>query len=146
MAVLFAYFGKSSCIRLFLTEFGKDAASGFGMQEGDVQAIGTLAGSLVNQTDALCITLGNGVGNTILYLEGYMVNTTTAIIKELLNGTFGASGLEEFDFDFANLHEGCLNLLVFYNFGLVNLQTQNITEVGQNGINTLYGNAQVFDF
>ena len=115
------------------------------MQEGNVQTIGTLARSLVNEAYALLVTHGKSFAHTILHLECYMMNATSAVVQELLYGALGACGLQQFQFNLANLQEGSLYLLVFHHFGLVDIKSQYIAEIGQHGINALHGNAQVFN-
>ena len=115
------------------------------MKECDVQSVGTIAGSLVNEADALLVAHGESFAYAILNLEGNMVNALATVVEELLYGAFGASGLQELQLHFAHLQEGGLYLLVFYNFSLVNLQTENVLEEGQYSVDALNGNAQVLN-
>lgn len=115
------------------------------MKECDVQAVSAVAGSLVDETDALAVAHSESFAHTILNLEGNMVNALAAIVEELLYGAFGACGLQELQLHFANLHESGLYLLVFYNFCFVNLQTENVLEEGQYSVDALNGNAQVLN-
>ena len=115
------------------------------MQEGNLQTISTATGSFVDKTDAICIALCQSLGYTILYLEGYMVNATATIVQELLDGAFGACGLQQLNFYFAYLEECGLYLLVLNNLFLVELQSENVGVVGENFCNVLDGNAQMFD-
>ena len=131
--------------RLFFAELCQDAASRFRVQECDVQTIGTIAGSLVDEANALLVAHSQSLGDTILDLKGNVVNTLATIVQELLYGAFGASGFQQFQLNFANLQESGLYFLVLNNFGLVNLQAQYVLEIGQYGVDALYGNAQMFD-
>jgi hypothetical protein len=59
------------------------------MQESNIQALGTLARLLVNQTNALLADLSQPLGDTILYTEGYVVNALIALIEPLLDSALG---------------------------------------------------------
>ena len=59
------------------------------MEEGDVQAFGTLAGLLVNQAYALLRHFCQTFGNTVLYAECHVVNTLVALVEPLLDGALG---------------------------------------------------------
>ena len=115
------------------------------MQEGNVQAIGTLAGSFVDKADALLVAHGQSLAHAILNLEGYVMDTATTVVEILLDGALGARGLQQLQLHLTNLHEGGLHFLVLNNFGLVNFQAQYVAEVGHNGVNRLNGDAQMLD-
>ena len=55
------------------------------MQEGDVQTLSALAGSLVDQANALLADLSQCVSNTVLDAECYVVNTLVALVEPLLD-------------------------------------------------------------
>ena len=93
------------------------------MEECDVQTVGTVTGSLVDEADALAVAHGECFAHTVFNLEGNMVNALATVVEELLNGAFGACGLQEFQLNFADLEESSLYLLVFYNLDVVALQT-----------------------
>ena len=93
------------------------------MKECNVQAVCSITWSLVNQSDTLFVAHSQSFCYAVFYLEGYMVNAFAAIVQELLYCALRTCGLQQFQLNFANLQEGCLNLLVFYNFCFVNLQT-----------------------
>lgn len=131
---------------LFLTKLCQNAACRFRMQESDVQTVGTLAGSLVDEADALFVTHGQSLAYSVLNLESYVVDATAAVVEEFLNGTFGARGFQQLQFHFTHFQESGFYFLVFYDLCLVHFQTQYVLKVGQHGINALYGNAQMFDF
>jgi hypothetical protein len=130
---------------LFLTQLGQDAASALGVQEGNLQAVGTIAGSLVDKAYAIGVTLSQSFCYTILNLEGNVMNATATIVKELLYGTLGTCWLEQLNLHFANLEESGLYLLVLNNLFLVELQTENVGIVGENLSNVLDSNAQMFN-
>ena len=130
---------------LFLAEFCKDAASALGMQEGNLQTISTATGSFVNKADAVCLALCQSLGYTILYLEGYMVNASATIVQEFLDSAFWACGFQQLDFYFTDFEKCGLYLLVLYNLFLVELQSKNVSVVGENFSNVLDGYAQMFD-
>ena len=110
-----------------------------------MEAICTLTGSLVDETYTLCVAKGQCLSHAILNLEGYVVNTTATIVEELLYGALGAGGLQELQFHLTDLHEGSLHLLVFYDLSLIDLRAQYVTELGQYGIDALYGNTQMLN-
>ena len=56
------------------------------MQEGNVQAFGTLARFLVDQAHALLRYYGETLGHTVLYAEGHVVHTLVALVEPLLDG------------------------------------------------------------
>jgi len=70
-------------------EFCENTASRLRMQEGDVQALGTLTRLLVNEAYALLRHFCQTFGNTVLYAESYMVNTLIALVEPLLDGALG---------------------------------------------------------
>ena len=117
-----APFSLLFALHLLLAKFCENSASRFRMEECDVQTISTLTGSFVNKADALLIAHSESLAHTIFNLEGNMMNTTTTIVEELLNGAFGACWLQQLQFHYTHLQEGCLHFLVFYDFGLVNFQ------------------------
>jgi hypothetical protein len=115
------------------------------MEESDVEAVSALSGSLVDEADALLVAHGEGFAHTVFHLEGHVVNATTAVVQVLLDGAFGASRLQEFELHFTHLEESGLHLLVFYNFSFVNLQSENVLEIGQHLVDALYGDAQMLN-
>lgn len=110
-----------------------------------MEAVSALSGSLVDETDALLVAHGEGFAHAVFHLEGNMVNASATIVQELLDGAFGASRLQEFELHLTHLQESGLYLLVFYNFSFVNLQSENVLEIGQYGVDTLYGDAQMLN-
>lgn len=112
------------------------------MQESNLQAVCTATGSLVDKADTLGIALSQRIGNTILNLEGYVVNALAAIVQELLNGALGACGLQQLNLDLTNLQEGGLYLLILYYLLLVELKAQNVCVVRQYVSNALNSNAE----
>ena len=88
------------------------------MQEGDVQTFGTLAGSLVDETDAGFLSFFE-VTFKVLDGESDVVHTTLAVVllDESGDGALGAGGLQTLDFGLSATQEGGLHLLVdeFFN-------------------------------
>ena len=111
------------------------------MQESDVQVLSTLARFLVNQTDTLLADFSKCVGNTIFYAECHMMYTFVALVKPFLNGALRRCWLQQFQFYLTALQEGGLYFLVFYNFCLVNLQSEYVLEEGQHFVDALNGDA-----
>ena len=72
-----------------LTEFGEDTAGRLRVEEGDVQALCTLAGSLVDETNTLLADLGKAIGHAVLNAEGHMVHTLVALVEPFLDGALG---------------------------------------------------------
>ena len=93
---------------LFFAEFGKNAASALRMQESDMQTVGTITGSLVDEADALAVAHGECFAHTVFNLEGNMMNALSAVVEELLNSTLRACGFQKFQLNFsAHSHIGC---------------------------------------
>ena len=69
-----------------LAELGEDAHGALRVQEGDLQTVGTLAGSLVDEADALLADLSQSVGYAVLYAESYVVYAFVALVEPLLDG------------------------------------------------------------
>ena len=122
---------------LFFAQFCQNAAGALRVQESDVQAVCAVARSLVNEAKSLAVAQGECFANAVFNLEGNMVNALAAIVEELLHGALGASRLQEFQFHFANLEEGCLYFLVFYNLCFVHFQSEHVAEVRQYLVNAL---------
>ena len=115
------------------------------MEEGNVEAFGALAWSLVNEADALLADLGQSFGYTVLNAEGYVVHALVALVEPLLDGALGACRLQEFQLHLTALQESGLYFLVFYNLDVVTLQTQHVLKVRQAFFNALDGNAQMLN-
>ena len=129
---------------LFFAELCEDAAGALRVQECNLQAVGTLAGSLVDEAETLCVAEGQRVGYTILHLEGDVVDATAAVVQELLYGALGSCGFQQFQLHLTHLHEGGLHFLVFYHFFLVDVQTQDILEIRTYCLDALHGNTKMF--
>jgi len=71
------------------------------MEEGDVQPLSTLAGSLVNQTDTLLRNFSEGIGNAVLNAEGYVMNALVAFVNPLLDSALWGCWLQQFEFHLA---------------------------------------------
>ena len=56
-------------VLLFFAEFGKNAASALRMKECDVETVGTIAGSLVDETNALAVAQSESLAYTVFYLD-----------------------------------------------------------------------------
>ena len=111
-----------------LAELNQSTSCGLGMQETDVQALGTTARSCVNHAAALLLNLVQGTGNTILNAESNVLDTTTAtiLLNKLGNGAFGSGSLKQFNLGLTTLEEGGLNLLVCYFLNCIAFQTQHV--------------------
>ena len=127
------------------TKFGEDTAGGFRMQEGDVQSLGTLARCLVNETQPLLVALGQCVGYTVLYAEGYVVYALVALVEPLLDSTLGRCRLQKLKLNLAALQESGSYFLVFYYFNVVTLQAQHVLKVRQALFDALNGYAQMLN-
>ena len=97
-------------------KLGQHAASRLRVEEGDVELLGTLARSLVDEADALAVALCQSIGHTVLNAESHVVHTLVALVEPLLDGALGRCRLKQFELCLAALQEGCLHLLVFYYF------------------------------
>ena len=115
------------------------------MEEGNVQALGTLAGSLVDKADAGSITLGKSFSYAIFYGKCYVVYTSALVLDELGDGALLRCGLEELNLGFAYHKERGAHLLVFYCLDVVALQTQYVLVVGECLLDALDSNAEVFE-
>ena len=126
---------------LFFAKFGQDSACALRVKECDVEAVGTVSGSLVDEANAFAVAHCQCFAHSVFHLEGYVMNALAAVVEELLYGAFGAGGFQKLKLHFANLQEGCLYFLVFYNFCLVNLQSEHVLEVGLYFVDALNGDA-----
>ena len=70
-------------------QLGQNAACAFGMQESNVQALGTFARSLVDEADAFLVAFSQRVGHAVLNAESHMMHTLVAFVKPLLYGALG---------------------------------------------------------
>lgn len=110
-----------------------------------MEAVSTLSWSLVDEANALAVAHCECFAHSVFHLEGNVMNASATIVEELLNGAFGASRLEKFQLYLTNFEESGLYFLVFYNFCFVNLQAENVLEIGQNFVDALYGDAQMLN-
>ena len=95
---------------LVLAQLGEDALRRFGVQEGDRQTLGALAGGLVDEADALCLG-GSELSLDILASESHVVDTYTLVLDVLGDGRILRSGLQELNLGLTQ-HEECrANLL-----------------------------------
>ena len=101
------------------------------MEEGDVQVLCALAGSLVDEAYSLLVAFGQGVAHAVFDAEGHVVYSVVAFVEPLLDGAFGRGGLQQFEFHLAALQEGGLHFLVGHLFNGVTLQPQDVLEIGQ---------------
>jgi xanthine/uracil/vitamin C permease (AzgA family) len=137
--------GRFRGVLLFFAKFSQNAASALWMEECDVETVGTITGSLVDKTNALAVAHCESFAHSVFHLEGNVMNASAAVVEELLNGAFRASRLEKFNLHFAHLEESGLHLLVFYNLCFVNLQAENVLEIGQYFVDALHGDAQMLN-
>ena len=67
-------------------EFSEDTDSALRMQESDLKAISALAGSFVDEANALAIALCERFSYAVLDAESDMMNASTTIVEIFLNG------------------------------------------------------------
>ena len=115
------------------------------MEERNVQALSTLARSLVDEADASSITLCKCISYTIFDSKCYMVYASALVLDKLSDGALLRCGLEQFDLGFTYHKECGTHLLVFYSLDVVALQTQYVLVVGECFLDALYSNAEVFN-
>ena len=113
------------------------------MQESDRHLFSAWTWSLVNQTNALFVTLCQCVCNTVLNSECHVVNTSTTLFQELSDSALRACWLKEFNLHFAHLQESSLHLLVCHFLNSIALQTENVLIIRENLFNALDSNAQM---
>ena len=114
------------------------------MQEGDGQALGALAGGLVDQADAL----GLGVGELLLDVlagQRHVVNADTAVFDELGDRGLLRRGLQQFDLGLPQHEERRADLLIGHLLDGVTLQSQYVFPIGNRLVETLHGDAKMLD-
>ena len=97
------------------------------MQEGNVEALGALAGSSVDQTDTLFGSISQA-GCDVVGLESDVVYTTAAavLLYEFCYSALFAGGFQKFQLNLTDAEEGSLDFLVFYNLDVVAFQAKYI--------------------
>ena len=80
--------------RMF-TKFSQYTCSALRMKEGNVQLLGTLAWSLVNQTNALFGYFCQRICYTVFDAESDVMNTLVTFVKPLLNSALRRCGLQQ---------------------------------------------------
>src|SRR5574344_368145 len=115
------------------------------MKECDIEILGTLAWSLVNQAQSLFITLCQCIGNAILNTESHMVNTMVALVEPLLDCALRRCRLKQFELHLSTFQECGLHLLVGHFLYCITLQSQYILKVRERFFDTLDTNAQVLN-
>ena len=117
------------------------------MQEGNVQALGTLAGMCVNNAATLLLYLVQGVLYTVFNGKCNVLDTATAtiLLDELGDSALGGSSLEELNLGLAYLEKGGPYLLVSNFFNGKALEAQHVL-VERNGLlERGNGDSHVFD-
>ena len=73
-----------------LAKFGQHAQRGLRVQEGDVQALGALAGSFVDEAHAFFFSISQGVGHAVFNGKCQVVHAALAAVlfDELGDGAF----------------------------------------------------------
>ena len=96
------------------------------MNEGDVQAFSTLAGSFVKNATILVLNLLECIGNTVLNTECDVLDsaTTTVLLNELGDSAVGASGLEKLYLSLTYFEESGSYVLVLYLFDCKAFETE----------------------
>ena len=105
------------------------------MQEGDVQALGSLAGLCVNDAATLLLYLVQCVGNAVLNGKSNVLDTTTAtvLLDELGDGTLGGGSLEQLNLGLTHLEESGPYLLILNFFNGKALEAQHVL-IERNGL------------
>jgi hypothetical protein len=96
------------------------------MQEGDVQALSTLAGLRVNDAATLLLYLVQGVLYTILNGKCNVLDaaTATVLLNELGDCAVGAGCLKKFNLGLTNFEESGAYVLVLYLFDCEAFETE----------------------
>ena len=130
-----------------LAELCEHGLGAFGVEEGDLKAVGTLAGGFVDSADTLFLAFSQSVGYTILNGECHVVHTSlaTVFLDELGDSRVGGSGFEELDLGVAHLEESGGHLLVFHDFLFVALQAEYVFIVLDSLFEVRHCDADVFD-
>ena len=68
-----------------LTKLSENACSRFRMEEGDIQTLCTLTGSLVNQTNTLFTNFCQCVSHAVFNAECNVMNPLVTLVEPLLN-------------------------------------------------------------
>ena len=111
-----------------LAKFGQNAACRLRVKECDVQSLGALTWSLVDEANALLVTLCKCIGSAVLNAECHMVHSLVAFVEPLLDGAFRRCRLEKLKLCLATLQEGGLHFLVFNHFYCVTLQSRTFSK------------------
>ncbi len=114
------------------TQFHEGADGRFGVEEGDVEPFGALAGGLVDQAAAFFLSLGESVGHAVLDREGDMLDASAAAVvgDEFRDGAFGSGAFEQLDFCLSDFEEGGLYFLVSYFFDGKTFKAENVLVEG----------------
>lgn len=128
-------------------QFDERAACALGVEEGDVEALGALAGSLVDEAAALFFQFAQGVGHAVGDVQGHVLNAAAAAVvgNELADGAVVRRALEQLDFGLADAEKCGAHLLVGNFFDCEALDAQHVL-VERNGfVERGHGDADVFD-
>jgi hypothetical protein len=129
-----------------LAKFRQNAAGRFGMQEGDAQSFGALAGSLVDEADAGFLGLFK-VAFKVFHGESDMVHTALAVVllNESGDGAFGAGRLQKLDFGLAAAQKSGLHFLVGNFFNGIALGAKQLFKERNGLVQACDGDSNVFN-
>lgn len=140
------YLSAGDSLGLF-AQFDERAARALGVEEGNVEAFGALAGSLVYEAAAFFFKFAQGVGHAVGDVQGHVLNAAaTAVVgNELADGAVVRRALEQLDFGLADAEKCGAHLLVGNFFDSEALDAQHVL-VERNGfVERGHGDADVFD-
>ena len=128
-----------------LAELCKDAHCALGVQEGNVQLLGTFARGFVDETYAGFFGFFQGIGYAVFHTEGHVVHALTFLFDEFGNGAFGRCGFQQFEFHLTAFEECSLYFLVCHFFYVVSLQSQYVFKVWKSLFDAFNGYSDVFN-
>lgn len=101
-----------------LAEFDQCTYGRLGMEESDVEAFGTFAGSLVDESATLGFNFVESVLHAIGDGECHVLDAAAAavVLDEFRDGAFGSGAFEELELGLAYFEEGGADFLVGYFF------------------------------
>lgn len=109
-------------------ELHQRAAGALGVEERDIQAFSTLAGSLVDELATLFRSLGQGIGHSVGHGESDMLDAAaaTVLFDKLADCALGGGTFEKLDLGLAYLKKGGAHFLVGNFFDCEALETEYI--------------------
>jgi hypothetical protein len=142
--------GIAPTLILFVGVFAKldeRTAGRLRVEECDVEAFGTLAGSLVDKAAAFFLSFGKSVGYTVLHSECYVLDAAaTAVVgDELGYCTVVACAFKKLDFGLSYFEEGCTHFLVGNFLNGKAFKAKNVLVERYSFVQAGNGYAHVFD-